>query len=113
MTTPAATAAMAAPAIGLPDLPPRFEGAGLSNPPPDYPRSARERGREGRVLLRVTVSESGAPDSVEVARSSGTAALDEAAVRTVRERWRFAPARRSGRPAAAAVEVPITFRLTD
>ena len=44
-------------------------------------------------------------------RSSGFAPLDESAVTTVRERWRFVPARRDGVAVESRVTVPIRFRL--
>ncbi|MFW6162471.1 MAG: energy transducer TonB, partial [Planctomycetota bacterium] len=49
---------------------------------------------------------------VRVARSSGHAVLDEAAVAAVR-RWRFTPARAGGAAVTAEVEIPIRFRLSD
>src|SRR5438876_933963 len=48
---------------------------------------------------------------VRMIRSSGFAPLDESAVTTVRERWRFVPARRDGVPVESRVTVPIRFRL--
>ena len=62
------------------------------------------------MLLRVQVSAAGAPSSVQLARSSGSALLDRAAVAAV-SRWRFVPARRGGQPVAAAVLVPLSFSL--
>ena len=79
------------------------------NPPPRYPPLARERGYEGRVLLRLTVNPAGQVETVSVAHSSGHEMLDEEARRTV-ARWRFRP------PAAerlAVAQVPIVFRLHD
>jgi protein TonB len=84
----------------------------LGNRPPDYPELARRRGWEGRVLLKVAVSLMGEAFAVEVARSSGREALDEAARRAVAA-WRFRPATVAGVPVAGSVEVPVTFRLTD
>lgn len=91
---------------------PRFGGAGLSNPPPRYPYLARRRGQEGRVLLRVRVSSAGNAAAVSIRRSSGYRLLDDAAVEAVRE-WRFVPASRGGSPVAGAVDVPVSFKLTD
>jgi protein TonB len=80
------------------------------NPKPEYPFIARKRGYQGRVVLRVDVLPNGTADSVELESSSGYDSLDAAAVRTVRQ-WRFVPARRSGKPVAAAVTVPVLFKL--
>lgn len=93
-------------------VPPRGEPAYLNNPPPLYPSVARRRGAEGTVLLLVEVDADGRPSDVRIKASSGFSPLDFAAVDAVR-RWRFAPARRNGRPVAAEVQVPIRFRLNE
>jgi protein TonB len=90
---------------------PDFRAAYLNNPPPVYPRTARRNGEQGTVTLRVHVSPDGVPAQVELERSSGSNALDSAALETVKN-WRFAPARRAGDPVAAWVIVPVVFRLT-
>ena len=81
-----------------------------SNRPPRYPESARRRGDQGRVIVRVSVSADGEPLTLSIARSSGSTVLDEAAISAVRQ-WRFVPASQSGHPVAAQAEVPIVFRL--
>jgi protein TonB len=89
-------------------------GAGYaSNPLPPYPLVARRLGIEGVVFLDVMVASNGRAARVLVARSSGHEALDESAFHTVRDRWRFVPAQRDGRPVETRVTVPIRFRLTD
>lgn len=82
------------------------------NPLPPYPLVARRMGMEGVVLLEVVVAPDGRPADVRIARSSGHAMLDDSAVRTVRERWRFVPARRDGAAVESRVTVPIRFRLS-
>src|SRR5206468_1492619 len=82
-----------------------------TNPPPPYPLVARRLGKEGVVLLEVLVAPDGRAADVRMIRSSGFAPLDESAVTTVRERWRFVPARRDGVPVESRVTVPIRFRL--
>ena len=72
--------------------------------PPAYPMSARRRGIEGEVELRVDVDSDGRPRLVTIARSSGDRQLDGAAARAV-EQWRFAVA------APMAIAIPIQFRL--
>ena len=74
---------------------------------------ARRLGAQGVVVLRVLVREDGSVATVEMAQSSGSALLDESASRTVRERWRFIPARLNGIPIESWVEVPIRFVLED
>ncbi len=82
-----------------------------TNPLPPYPLVARRLGKEGVVLLEVLVAPDGRAADVRMIRSSGFAPLDESAVTTVRERWRFVPARRDGLPVESRVTVPIRFRL--
>ena len=82
------------------------------NPLPPYPLAARRLGMEGVVLLDVLVAPDGRAADVRLARSSGHAPLDDSAVRTVRERWRFIPARRDGTAVESRVTVPIRFRLS-
>jgi periplasmic protein TonB len=84
-----------------------------TNPLPPYPLVARRLGKEGVVLLEVVVAADGRAADVRVRESSGFAPLDESAASTVRERWRFLPARRDGVPVESRVTVPIRFRLED
>ena len=91
---------------------PDGHAAYLNNPRPRYPRIARKKGMEGRVLLEVEVAADGSVLEVRVMQGSGHALLDRAATQTVR-RWRFAPARRLGQAVAATVEVPVRFALSD
>jgi protein TonB len=89
---------------------PRSVAAYLRAPPPRYPASARRRGEEGTVVLKVLVTVDGAASSVELERSSGSAALDDAAREAVKG-WLFAPARRGADSVEAWVRVPVVFRL--
>ncbi len=98
----------APPALAV--TPPSFNAAYLDNPPPVYPPLSRRSGEQGRVLLRVHVTASGAADTVDLRTSSGSPRLDNAAVETVK-RWRFVPARQGDQAVAAWVLVPINFTL--
>lgn len=84
----------------------------LRNPPPVYPRLARERGWEGRVRLETQVLSDGRCGPVSVLASSGYPMLDQAAASAI-QRWRFRPAQRGDRAVAVWVEIPIVFRLAD
>jgi TonB family protein len=81
------------------------------SPKPEYPDSARREGKEGRVTLRVLVDEQGRSKSVEVNRSSGSQALDQAAADVI-QRWRFSPARSGNTPVESWVKILIDFQLT-
>ncbi len=109
--TEAAATPESSPAVGNEALvESRFDVAALNNPKPPYPLAARRNRAQGRVVLSVQVSASGASDAVLLKHSSGHAILDNAALQTVR-RWRFIPARRGDAPVESWVDVPITFRL--
>jgi protein TonB len=108
-TAPAAPPAPPAP-LPEPVVPPVFNADYLNNPPPAYPAASRRMGEQGRVVLRVFVSEEGLPSQVQVRTPSGFSRLDEAALETVKH-WRFVPARRGKTPVAAWVLVPISFSL--
>ncbi len=106
----AAPSAAAGPAEAAPVTAARFDADYLHNPAPTYPALSRRMREEGRVLLRVLVSALGAPVRVELARSSSSSRLDEAAREAV-GRWRFVPARRGEQAVEAWVQVPIVFNL--
>lgn len=80
------------------------------NPKPAYPQEAREKGYEGKVLLRVEVLASGRVGQVAVKKSSGCEALDRSALAAVRD-WRFIPARKGEVAVPVWVIIPIKFQL--
>jgi protein TonB len=83
---------------------------GVANQTPEYPFPSRMRGEQGVVTLRIDVDAAGRVVDIEVHRSAGFAALDEAAMRAVR-RWRFEPAMRDGKAVVSTAAVDINFRL--
>lgn len=91
---------------------PGFSLGSAANPMPSYPPAARRRGIEGTVVLDVLVSADGQALSVEVARSSGSSLLDEAARETI-ARWRFRPAMRREEAIEARATVPVQFSLVE
>jgi protein TonB len=88
----------------------RHDVAGLNNPKPAYPLTARRRGLQGRVVIAAQVRGDGRCTETRIRHSSGHELLDNAARDAVR-RWHFVPARRGDTPIDAWVEVPIVFRL--
>lgn len=111
-SSPPVAVAPSSAAKPAPVVPPSFNASYLRNPPPRYPLIARRNGEQGTVMLRVVVTRDGAAASVALEKTSGSAALDAAALATVKE-WRFAPAQQNGQPVEAPVIVPIVFRLQD
>jgi protein TonB len=74
-----------------------------------YPEAARARGEQGTVRLALTIGRSGHVISVHVIGSSGSAALDQAALEMARSA--------SGRPlppemgASASLIVPVRYSI--
>ena len=76
---------------------------------PKYPSAARQLGKEGTVLLRITIDEHGRPVDIEVLSKAG-AGFEEEAVRAVREST-FVPARFNGEPVRSRAVLPVHFML--
>jgi TonB family protein len=76
----------------------------------EYPPGLRRSGVEGRVLLWLFVDETGVVTRSEVKESSGSAALDDAAMR-VAERMEFQPAKNRDRETSVWVQQWVTFRI--
>ena len=89
------------------------EGVTARNPGPMYPTEARERGLEGTVLVRLELSENAESvtklTNVSIAKSSGAAELDQAALLAVKD-WFFP--RLPSAAKHAFLLVPFTFRLS-
>lgn len=56
-----------------------------------FPSSALQNQESGRVMLRVVVGAQGSVTEATVLRSSGYADLDEAAISSVKDNWRWQP----------------------
>lgn len=77
---------------------------------PVYPPASKHALEQGTVLLRVLVDETGVPQRVEIAKSSGHTRLDMAARASVL-RAKFRPVMRAGAAVPAWGLVPVAFRL--
>jgi periplasmic protein TonB len=78
---------------------------------PEYPPSARRRGREGKVVIIVTIDEKGKLTNAEVSE-----ATDQVFARSAMEalkRSTFRPARRNGVPIACRAALPVRFALQE
>ena len=75
-----------------------------------YPDEALERGLEGRILLRVLVSEDGRVTDAWIHESSGYNLLDSAAIRSAYT-FVFSIAYVDGKPVRSTVLVPIEYSL--
>lgn len=100
-----AAAAPAAPAAAMME-PPRF----LSRAEPPYPRSSRRAGVEGTARVRLQLGSDGTLLAATIAASSGSPALDAAALEAARAS-RYAPARAGGLPVPSETEASYRFQL--
>jgi|Deesub1362A_J573_1020465.scaffolds.fasta_scaffold09454_4 TonB family protein len=76
---------------------------------PEYPRFARRRGIEGKVVLKLRIDEKGKLKGVEVIEPAGFGFTD-AALRAIRQSS-FIPAHRNGQPVPAEAILTVRFRL--
>ncbi len=88
----------------------RYRLGSAANPKPKYPKLARKRGWQGRVVLSVSIDERGKPVEVWIVHSSGHKILDRAALKSVRK-WTFQPAKKAGFSVASKLRIPIRFDL--
>ncbi|HYE31927.1 MAG TPA: TonB family protein [Methylomirabilota bacterium] len=105
---PAVTTNLPAPAQPIPATAQKLvygQGEGRQ-PAPEYPYRARREGQEGSVTVRFSVAESGQVIAAEASNPSPWPALNDAATKVVRERWRFTPG------APRLYEVVMHFKLT-
>ena len=92
---------------GVPVTPPTLQ----NYVEPEYPGRAILDGSTGVVQVSITVNASGTVDAVSVTSSSGSSALDQAAVNAV-YRWTFSPALDTrGQPTACTIHLPVTFKM--
>jgi protein TonB len=93
-----------------PPTPPRSADY-LNNPKPPYPRLSNKLREEGTVQLRALINPDGSVAKLELLKSSGYERLDSSAFNTVKNSWKFEPARQNGQPVADWVNFPIEFTL--
>ncbi|NCP04473.1 MAG: energy transducer TonB, partial [Deltaproteobacteria bacterium] len=76
---------------------------------PQYPMIARRLGKEGRVILRLTIDEKGNLINIKVIENADYG-FTEAAVEAVKKST-FLPAMIDGRPVTTRAVLPIKFTL--
>jgi protein TonB len=95
MVAPARYATPPPPTLTVaPPKPTRFDPNAQSSgsyPMPQYPGIALRNGYQGTVEIQIEVDESGNVTAASVLKSSGYQVLDNAALKIVKERWRFPP----------------------
>jgi TonB family protein len=77
-----------------------------------YPSSAQRLGEEGTAIVRVCIGPHGHVRSASIARSSGSATLDRAALRYARATsGRWVPAKRRGQPVSGCTTMSARFSM--
>ncbi len=79
---------------------------------PEYPRLARQAGLEGKVWIKALVASDGTVRDAVIYKSSGTPALDDAALAVAKEN-KFKPAIQNGRPVAMWVTYKVDFVIDE
>ncbi len=78
---------------------------------PEYPLRARRLGKEGKVVLDLTIDEKGA-----VVKADAIEATDQMFVATsvsAAKRWKFVPHKRDGVPTSCRAQLTLPFRMRD
>jgi TonB family protein len=78
---------------------------------PVYPLFARRAGKEGRVVLQLSIDEEGKLIHIEVVVSAGNG-FDDSAVKAIK-RSSFSPAMVNGNPIKSRTELPVRFMFTE
>lgn len=80
------------------------------NPPPRYPFVAWRHGIEGTVVVELDIDLVGAVTTAHLAQSSGSEALDDAAMQQLKT-WRFSPAHGAAGPVRSTYRQEVVFRI--
>jgi TonB family protein len=75
-----------------------------------YPEAAKEKGIQGRVVVKFRITSKGTVNGYEIWKSAGPE-LDAEALRVVKTITRFEPAIVDGKPVTAWFYLPISFAL--
>ena len=78
---------------------------------PIYPFLARKLGKEGKVVLRVTLDERGGQRDIEIIEKGGFG-FTESAVQAVKKSI-LTPAQKDGKPVVSRVLIPVKFVLRE
>ncbi|HEY4785792.1 MAG TPA: energy transducer TonB, partial [Bacteroidales bacterium] len=75
-----------------------------------YPKTAKEMGISGRVIVQFMVNENGDISDIKVIRGIG-GGCDEEAVRVIKKMGKWVPAKQNGKAVKSLFTLPITFSL--
>jgi periplasmic protein TonB len=82
----------------------------LLNPTPNYTEDARKARREGIVEIEAIIRKNGSVDSFKVVKSLGYG-LDESAIQTIANKWRFKPGTYKGEAVDVKARISVSFKI--
>jgi TonB family protein len=82
----------------------------ISMPKPEYTDEARKARIEGTVVLQAVVRKNGTVDTFRILQGLGHG-LDESAIQTVSQQWRFMPGMKDGQPVDVMISIEVSFSL--
>ncbi len=82
----------------------------IQSPLPAYTPEAKEAKIEGTVMLQAVIRRDGTVGDAKVLKGLGYG-LDESAINTLRNKWRFKPGTLDNRPVDVLATIEVTFRL--
>jgi protein TonB len=101
----------------VPPQPPALDRAAVgitaTHTTPPYPATAIRQSVEGKVVLKLTVLETGRVAKADIVASSGSEALDQAAQAWIVGHWTYRPATAAGQPVPSQALASVTFNLKD
>lgn len=87
------------------------DSATISIATPHYPAQARENGVEGDVKVEIVVEPNGTVSSAKIIKSSGSLALDNAALNAAKQA-KVSPKKMNGIPVRSRYIAPFRFKLS-
>lgn len=82
----------------------------LDQPLPKYTEEARKKRLTGTVVLKVVINKLGRVEQVRVVKSLDPE-LDQSAIQTIINQWRFRPALLNGQPVSFEANIAVDFNL--
>lgn len=106
---PQAPAQIAPPPSVFPGQPYVIGAPVVYQPPLDYPREARERGREGTVVVAFLVNEKGEVERYRIVEADPPLIFDSV-INAAAPSFRFAPAMRNDKPSSYETRLTLLFK---
>ncbi|HWV16718.1 MAG TPA: energy transducer TonB [Cellvibrio sp.] len=78
---------------------------------PEYPTAATRLGEEGETGLNLLIGADGRVAEVKLVSSSGSARLDEAAIKHAQRNWRFSPCTEGDKPVTCWFQTKLIWRI--